>query len=403
MSNPVPELQKLLGSSVVFINWPKGVKGSNRKWGNLTVADMTQEYLANLPLGNIGVALGKVSGDLCVIDLDDDALVEPFLALNPHLRETLQTHGARGRSLWIRLRDDYPRTVKLKNQAGEFVGEFRSNGSQSIIWGIHPDTDQPYRFVVKKPVVELEFGSITWPPEIANPPSPLQWTEETEAHRSHSSVSSVSSGPSVPSVASVSSVSSVSSVHSDWLFEIKTLEDAVRVSMPERVHENNHCLFTLARAVKALEMQGEQFTPQQLRDVFERWFHAAKKFLRPGQTKEDYLTEFLCAYRRAKYPLGSVTVPKAWKLAQEKPLPPEAMQFENPQLRLLVALCRELQILNGKNPFYLSSRSCKKLFGHENHSTAAKWLGALCAMQIIREVEKGNAIRATRYRYLGPT
>jgi bifunctional DNA primase/polymerase-like protein len=171
MSNPVPELQQLLGSPVVFIGWPKGVKGTSRKWGHLTSADMTPEYLANLPGGNIGVALGEKSGGLVAIDFDDDSLIEPFLALNPHLRDTLQTHGARGGVLWIRPSGDYPkRTTKLKNRAGEEIGEFRSYGSQSIIWGIHPNTKQPYQFVVKKPVVVIEFNSIKWPDQISNPP-----------------------------------------------------------------------------------------------------------------------------------------------------------------------------------------------------------------------------------------
>ncbi len=171
MNDPVPKLQKLLGSPVVFINWPKGVKAANQKWRHLTVDDMTPEHLAKLPLGNIGVGLGKVSGNLCAIDLDDDALVEPFLALNPQLRETLQTRGSRGRVLWVRCVGKYPqKTVKLKTVSGADAGEFRSNGSQSIVWGIHPGTQKPYEFVVELPVVEKEFSSIQWPKQIRNPP-----------------------------------------------------------------------------------------------------------------------------------------------------------------------------------------------------------------------------------------
>jgi hypothetical protein len=107
MSDVVSELKELLGSPVVFIDWPKGVKGAKRKWGNLTVADMTPEYLAKLQDGNIGVALGEKSCGLLAIDIDDDALVEPFLALNSHLSGTLQTRGARGRVFWVRANGEY--------------------------------------------------------------------------------------------------------------------------------------------------------------------------------------------------------------------------------------------------------------------------------------------------------
>jgi hypothetical protein len=171
-SDPVQKLIRLLGSSVVFINWPRGVKGAKHKWKNLAAANMTPEYLAKLPQGNIGVALGAVSGGLCVIDIDRDELVKPFLALNPQLKKTLQTHGARGRAFWFRCKGEYPqRTAKLKTHSGDNAGELRSNGSQSIVWGIHPDTQKPYKFVVKLPVVEIEFSSIQWPAEIKNPPS----------------------------------------------------------------------------------------------------------------------------------------------------------------------------------------------------------------------------------------
>ena len=177
----VTELKELLGEPVVFIGWPRGVKGTKRKWKHLRAEEMTPAYLSKLPRGNIGVALGEVSGGLCAIDLDDDELVQPFLAENPRLSGTLQTHGSRGRVFWIRPIGKYPTlTFKLKTRSGRDAGEFRSSGSQSIIWGIHPDTQQPYQFVVKKPVMTLEFNSIRWPPEISNPPKTAECTEETE-------------------------------------------------------------------------------------------------------------------------------------------------------------------------------------------------------------------------------
>jgi hypothetical protein len=156
----------------------------------------------------------------------------------------------------------------------------------------------------------------------------------------------------------------------------------------------------LARAVKALEEQGEKFTPEKLRDIFNQWHSKAEKFLRGEQSKEDYLMEFLKAYQKAKYPLGSVIIPKAWKAAQEQSLPPEADQFENPKRKLLVALCWQLQIIAGTSPFYLASRTAQRLLGQDTHSTAATWLEALCALEIIKKVIPGTSKRAARYRYL---
>ena len=404
-ANFVAELRDLLGHDVLLLAWPKGSKGLPKKWGHLTVAHMTPAYLANLADGNIGVALGSVSGGLVALDVDDDALIEPFLKANPSLADTLQTHGARGRVFWLRMVGSYPdKTKKLKIHSGGDAGEFRSNGSQSIIHGIHPN-GHAYQMLNKAKPVPVNFADIVWPPEISNPPATPQWTEEHISHSASSAASapSVASAPSESSVTSASSAASASSVHSDWVFSIRTVEDALRVAMPDRVHENNHCLFILARAVKALEMQGAIFAPKELVSVFNRWHAAAARFLRPGLSKEDYLTEFLSACHRAKYPLGSLnTIPKAWALAQKNSLPPAAFQFENPQLRLLVALCRELQIINGDKPFYLSSRTCKDLFGHASHTTAAKWLDTLCTLKILKKVKKGDAKRASRYHYQLP-
>src|SRR5260370_40011241 len=134
MTDPVPELLELLGPAVL-IGWRLGSKGTRKKWGHLTLADMTPDYLAKLKRGNIGVALGEVSGGLCALDLDIDPLVEPFLAVNPCLSDTLATRGNRGRVWWIKFDRPYPKSANLKNDSRDDIGEFRSNGEQSIIWG----------------------------------------------------------------------------------------------------------------------------------------------------------------------------------------------------------------------------------------------------------------------------
>jgi hypothetical protein len=61
--------------------------------------------------GNVGVLLGTVSDHLCAIDIDNDNRVEPFLALNPALCDTLRTRGRRGCQIWIRVSGEYPAKV----------------------------------------------------------------------------------------------------------------------------------------------------------------------------------------------------------------------------------------------------------------------------------------------------
>jgi hypothetical protein len=159
----------------------------------------------------------------------------------------------------------------------------------------------------------------------------------------------------------------------------------------------------LARAVKALEIQDGPLSNDQRLAIFAQWYEraSAANVLKAGQTEEDYMMEFLNAYRKAKYPLGSLAIGRAWKRAHESPPPPEAIRFRNPQTRLLVVLCRELQTEAGGEPFYLSSRVAQRLLGQETHSTAATWLGAMVQLGILAIAKDGTATTATRYFYRG--
>ena len=389
----VSELRELLGHDVLLLAWPKGSKGTNRKWGHLTVADMEKpDYLAKLERGNIGVALGAKSGNLVALDLDDHGLIEPFLRLNPFLNDTLQTHGARGRVFWLRMAGDYPaKMVKLKTQTGGDAGEWRAGKNfQSIIHGIHPDTGKPYQMLNKfKPLV-VEFSSIICPNEISNPPRletqlPVTATEESEEPDETEDTKETDDSDEVAA----------------WVFSVHSVEDALRVSTPTTAHQNYRLALVLARAVKALEKQaGKSFTPEQHRNIHNQWLTRAAQFLRPGQTKEDYFMEYLNAYKLAKFPLGSVVLAQALEAAKKKPIPPAALAWtDNPEVRLLAAICRELQIIQGKEPFYLSGRMVQKIFNHENHATGAKWLRSFCVMQVLTEIKKGSGLKASRYRF----
>ena len=89
-------------------------------------------------------------------------------------------------------------------------------------------------------------------------------------------------------------------------------------------------------------------------------------------------------------------------LAKRAPTPKVASRYEQENLRLLVALCRELQRVSGDKPFFLASYTAGDLLGVK-HSTAWRWLVTLTTDGIVAEIEKGDRAyrRASRYRYLG--
>jgi hypothetical protein len=143
-----------------------------------------QKMLESPAYPNTGVLLGEPSGNLCTIDLDSDEAAKLFLALNPELRETLRSKGKRGCQIWLKIDGSYPHQVhKLKDKAGQLVGEWRASGKkgqQSVIRGVHPD-GMHYQLLVDSKPLEIVFTDIRWPSEWAEP-----WLEKdkTEAEPS---------------------------------------------------------------------------------------------------------------------------------------------------------------------------------------------------------------------------
>lgn len=193
-----PHIQKLydlLGSDAVLLQVRQGEKAPVASgWQNITLPDtQTDEYQAALAGGNIGVVLGDASNGLCAIDIDDDQDMEPFFKLNPGLRHTLISRGARGVQVWVRclpdrkfaqldmpdcpevkalkfrpgIRDKVSRTDPDDRQPGAY-GEWRGNGGQSVIHGKHPSGND-YTFVNEAPVKEILFRDIRWPKELVLP------------------------------------------------------------------------------------------------------------------------------------------------------------------------------------------------------------------------------------------
>jgi putative DNA primase/helicase len=167
-------LRGRLGGKPVFLCVPKGGKGPvTTNWQNTTLEEsLRPEYIQRLLGSNIGVLLGKASGNLCTIDIDSDSRAEEFAADNPKLAKTFQTKGARGRNFWVIVKGEYPELSKIK--AGqEDWGEWRSNGGQTIVFGMHP-SGISYSYPNRGAnVIEIGFDEIVWPKDVSKP-----WEQE---------------------------------------------------------------------------------------------------------------------------------------------------------------------------------------------------------------------------------
>ncbi len=159
-------------------------------------------------------------------------------------------------------------------------------------------------------------------------------------------------------------------------------------------------LFCLARELKAV------FPNAKLPDLepyVRRWAERAgieKPF-------EEVLTDFLFRWEKVEYPAGTGPVDDLFRKARMADVPEEAKRFEQASLRLLVALCRELQREAGaEKSWFLDCRTAGRLLG-VGYKTASRWLKLLVAYEILELVEKGQKGtggvqgKASKYRYRG--
>jgi hypothetical protein len=399
VASHVTELRKLLGMDVLLLGWPLGKKGDSRRWKHLTIEAMADPYyLAGLAAGNIGVALGEKSGGLCSLDIDDDDEVAEFLKLNKGIGNTLRTRGSRGCNLWYRLKGSYPGLKHLK-RCGQPWGEWRSNGAQTIIHGRHPN-GQDYQILNRVTPITVEFSQFIFPEGITSlleGGTLIHDTERTEQTE-----------PEEQSERTQRTDEDRSGVARGVLLCMEScgeVQQAIVLSMPKHEHESHGCLFTLARAVTALELsRNRKWSMDEKKSVFLLWHEQAKPFLRESQSQDEYWFEFLEAYENVEYPLGKDFITDAWDAANAKEPPDVARQFVDRRMQLLVSFCRELQGLLGERPFFLSCRTVQRLFELESHATGARWLRGLCRTGILKVMEQGSrdTNKATRFRYLPP-
>jgi hypothetical protein len=385
-NNRISHIVELLGPAVLLA-WPSGSKGSRKKWKHLQLTNMSdQAYLARLEKsGNIGVALGRVSNGLVTIDLDCEDCVNPLLDANPLLRNTLRTAAERGCNIWVRCGSEYPRSCSLTDPSARKIGDWRADGNQSIIAGTHP-TGVPYRLVVEKPVITINYEAIIWPDVILPP-------DATESKRVRG----------VGRVGRVGRVGETEVVCVVGDHQIQTFfggADLIAQVAPTDYHKNNDSLFKLARLVKSYEhAAGRPATERELEFAFDRWCLIARRFWRSELTRDDYYAEFLEAYSYARIGLDENPIEVALSRAKAAPLP-QLQGFTDERIRLLAAICREMQLLTGDNPFFVPTRKIGEVLGVP-WTPAARWLRALEVLQIIHladgEIRRRGGNRSPRY------
>ncbi|HEX4149858.1 MAG TPA: bifunctional DNA primase/polymerase, partial [Pirellulales bacterium] len=175
------------------------------------------------------------------------------------------------------------------------------------------------------------------------------------------------------------------------------IEWAIARTLPTGPRQRNRQLFEFARHLKAIPELGSA-DPGTLRPHVAAWHARALPLIATKELSLSWL-DFLNAWKAAKYPAGQEPIVMVYQQAVAGALPTAADQYPEPELRRLVALCRELQTARGSKPFFLACRTAAELLGIP-HPRAHGWLKLLVLDGVLELVTVGQRRKASEYRYV---
>ena len=364
----------------------------------------------NSPRPGVAVIFGEVSGGLASRDFDEMAVYERWALDYPQLAATLPTvETRRGRHVYCTVDVDCERRFR------EALGKPNGRGAVTCLGGelrigvgcysVVPPSRHPeghiYRWLLNVehfPRVDL-FDSGFTPCNREEQRVPKTVSDEGDVGGDGSMLNDEplidDDAPTTPIVPCLEySLDSPDSL----LHEQVAL--AIQRTLPTKTGRRHKQVFELCRELQAIpQFRGQ--SPKALRPVVREWHRRALPNIQTKPFDETWL-DFAESWGRVKHPKGEEPIAMIFAKAAAMEPPPEALQFESPQVRELVGLCRELQVMAGRGPFYLSTRAAGGLL-HVSHVNVSRWLRLLCLENVLREVSKGSVEsgQASRYRYLG--
>jgi hypothetical protein len=182
----------------------------------------------------------------------------------------------------------------------------------------------------------------------------------------------------------------------------EALPEIIRRTLPSGPGQRHRQIFEFARWLRRFPELADKHAAD-LVPYVRQWYTEALPFIRTKDFETTY-ADFAHGWAQVRYPAGAGTLTAALSRAKALPLPSIAEQFRIPQLKLLVALCRELQRQGGDRPFFLACRDAAELIGlgMAQFRLAWRWLRMLCDLGILRQVSSGalKTRRSNEYLYL---
>lgn len=332
---------------------------------------------------SLAVVLGEVSGNLVCRDFDQMASYEQWAAEYAELARTLPTvETGRGRHVYATA--DIGQIQAASPSGGSIIdlgdGELRGSGYCLVPRSRHAN-GKTYNWIVplngQLPTVDLISSGL------------LPCNRECREARDNRGLPRDHRTFQCPTDSLASQDSLLHSL----------VKEAIARTLPSGTRQRHRLLFELARELKAIPALADAPVAE-LKPYIRQWHQEALPHITTKPFEESWF-DFAEAWDKVKFPKGKEPMAMIFSKAVEAELPEVAQQYEQQELRLLVALCRELQRGCGDGEFFLSTRTAGQLLGID-HVKASRWLRGLQRDGILELVTLGSRQKrkASRYRYL---
>jgi hypothetical protein len=315
-------------------------------------------------VSGLAVIHGSASSDLACRDYDVKESYDRWTADHPRLAKTLPTSiSARGAKVYFRMESEMYRRLP----DGELIGDRRH---YSIVPpSIHPSgTSYTWAvpFITLPPYLDpVEVGLVP-PAELEHNDYPFSIRIGESGHRDKEGLR-------------------------DGVYGCGTdeIEMAIRNSLPTGYGERHHCLFRLARRLKAIAFCAVA-KAEELLSVVQRWHHEALPHIRTKDFGESW-KDFISAWGLVRSPgEGEILVGiKEWVQSRTDDL-----------LMRLELACEVMPSRQGGQPFFLACRTAAALTG-TSKTYAAKLLKQLVDASVltVEEASDRKQRKAVTYRY----
>ena len=348
----------------------------------------------------LAVILGEVSGDLVCRDFDCMASYENWAAEHPELSQMLPTveTGRPGRHVYVK--SDVGEIRRASKTGGGIIeyddGELRGADCYCLAPPSRHPNGSTYRWLVplgaEIPTVELRSAGFL--PRNREAHSP----QTTCIGGAVSSVDARGTTNAMDTPGTTNAMDTVSSLNAAPAL-LREVEQAIEQTLPTDFKQRHRMLFRFARKLKRIPALTEA-PANSLKSWVQQWHQRALPNIRTKAFEETWF-DFAESWRKVEFPEGEGPLAMVFSRAVEAELPAVAMQYEQLKLRLLVALCRELQRESGDAPFFLSVRIAGELL-EVDPGTASRWLRGLQVDEILKLIKRGTVKegKASRFRYL---